>query len=63
MKVFGMITEDTCIALADKMPEGLHGFSRGAFNYFSKKTAAGEAFTDKYYKKYNMYPGGRSLAE
>jgi branched-chain amino acid transport system substrate-binding protein len=61
MKAFGMIAEDTAIALGDKMPEGLYGFSRGPFNYFSQKYAAGKAFTDKYYKKFKMYPGGFSF--
>jgi branched-chain amino acid transport system substrate-binding protein len=61
MKAFGVIGEDTCIALGDKMPEGLYGFSRGAFNYYSAKSAAGKEFTDKYYEKFKMYPGGFSF--
>lgn len=61
MKAFGMIAEDTCIALGKKLPQGLHGFSRGAFNYYSAKEAAGKEFTDKYYKKFKMYPGGFSF--
>lgn len=61
MKAFGMISEDVSIALADKMPEGLHGFSRGDFNYYSAKSAAGKEFTDKYYEKFKMYAGGFSF--
>ena len=61
MKAFGMIAEDTSIALGKKLPQGLHGFSRGAFNYYSAKSAAGKEFTDKYYKKFKMYPGGFSF--
>lgn len=61
MKAFGMIDEATSIALEKKLPQGLHGFSRGAFNYYSAKSAAGKEFTDKYYNKFKMYPGGFSF--
>jgi len=61
MKAFGMIAEDSAIALGDKMPEGLYGFSRGPFNYYAGKYPAAKEFVDKYYKKFNMYPGGFSF--
>jgi len=61
MKAFGMISEDSAIALGDQIPTGLFGHSRAAFNYFAAKSAAGKEFVDDYHKKYNMYPGGFSF--
>jgi len=61
MEGFGFIAEDTCMALGDKMPAGLAGFSRGAFNYFMNAGPAGKEFVTTYKDKYGAYPGGFSF--
>lgn len=61
MDGFGFIAEDTCQALGDKMPAGLAGFSRAAFNYFRDKSEAGKKFVTQFKEKYGSYPGGFSF--
>ena len=61
MDGFGLIAEDTCMALGKNMPNNLSGFSRGAFQHFMHSVPAGKEFTEKYHKKYGTYPGGYSF--